>query len=306
MAAETMRTAIDIGYRHIDIAQNYDNEDKLGQVLEEQIEAGKLSRKDVFITTKLSPIAYAPEHVRRETEKSLKRLRTDYIDLYLMHFPVSLSDEGIDNDPPTRFPTYENGTLKTTFVDHMLTWKEMEKLVDDGLVKAIGLTNFTMKQTQRIYTEARIKPANVQIEIHAWFPQYDLVEFCLKRGISVTAYGPTGSPDIPDCIKMGPPVPPLLNEPLLKEIAGRHKKTPSQVLLRNLIQRGIAVIPKCVAEEEMMQNLQVFDFQLTEDEMLEIKGLNKELRIFVFKMFGKQNFRHPYFPWPELIDQCEI
>ncbi|XP_067929777.1 aldo-keto reductase family 1 member A1-like isoform X2 [Watersipora subatra] len=254
----------------------------------------------------LSPVAFAPEDVRKETEKSLKRLRTVYIDLFLMHFPVSLSNEGLEADPPLRWPAYRDGTLKATFIDHMATWREMEKLVDDGLVKALGLSNFTEEQTLRIYNEARIKPANVQIEIHVWLPQYDLVEFCLKRGISVTAYSPLGSPGRPAFINMGPVTPALLDEPLLKEIADRHDKTPAQVVLRNLIQRGLIVVPKSVTPERLRENLKVWDFELNQEEMEEIKSLNKELRLFAFWMLGKHNFSHPFFPWPELADQCKV
>ncbi|XP_067929796.1 aldo-keto reductase family 1 member A1-A-like isoform X2 [Watersipora subatra] len=297
---EAMKAAIDIGYRHIDTAQNYQNEDQLGEVMEQQIKDGKITREEMFITTKLIPMAMAPENVRRETEKSLKRLRTSYIDLYLIHFPVSFSNEDLDQG--YKAPKYSDGTIKTTFIDPLDTWREMEKLVDDGLVKAIGVSNFNKEQLERFHTEARIKPVNHQIEVHAWLPQYDLVEFCQTRGITVTAYAPIGSPGKPAEVNFGPVVEPLLDEPLLKEIADKHGKTPSQILLRNLVQRDLVVVPKSVTPSRMKQNLEIFDFELTDEEMEMIKGLNRELRLFTFSFVGKPNMSHPYFPWPELKD----
>ncbi|KAF6039651.1 hypothetical protein EB796_002031 [Bugula neritina] len=194
---KAVRVALDAGYRHIDTAQNYYNEDEIGEALEEKIKEGGVTREEVFVTTKLAMAGMAPENVRKETVLSLKRLRTTYIDLYLIHFPIALSDEGMNLEPPVRFPKYSNGALKTTYIDILDTWREMEKLVDEGLVRAIGLSNCNKQQVLRIYEKGRIKPANLQVECHAWFPQYEMVEFCQQRGISFAAYGPIGSPGRP-------------------------------------------------------------------------------------------------------------
>ncbi|XP_067930694.1 aldo-keto reductase family 1 member A1-A-like [Watersipora subatra] len=301
---EALKAAIDVGYRHIDTAQYYQNEDRIGEVLEQQIKDGKIMREEMFITTKLTPMGMAPEHVRKETEKSLKRLKTSYIDLYLIHFPVAHSDELLEKGVAT--PLYKDGTPKTVFIDPLDTWREMEKLVDDGLVKAIGLSNFSLKQVERIYSLARIKPANLQMEIHAWFPQYDFVDFCTKRGISITAYAPIGSPGKPEMPGLGPSGKALLEEPALKEVASKHGKTPAHVLLRNLIQRGIIVIPKSSNPERIRLNFEVFDFELTDEDMDVIKGLNKEKRLFTFGAVGERNFHHPFFPFPEIKDSCDF
>ncbi|XP_067938398.1 aldose reductase-related protein 2-like [Watersipora subatra] len=298
-----VRVALDAGYRHIDTAQNYYNEEEIGEALEEKVNEGKVKREDVFITTKLAMAGMAPENVKKETLLSLKRLRTDYIDLYLIHHPVSISDEGMSEEPPVRFPKYKNGALKTSFIDPLDTWREMEKLVDEGLVRAIGLSNVNKQQLQRIFEKARIKPANLQVECHAWFPQYEMAEFCEKRGIAFSAYGPIGSPGRPPV--EGPATPPLMDEPALKEIASKHEKTVAQVLLRNLMQRGIIVLPKSVTPERIKSNFQVMDFELSPEEMDIIKGINKELRLFQFNYYGKQNFLHPFFPWPELAQSYQ-
>ncbi|XP_067938669.1 1,5-anhydro-D-fructose reductase-like [Watersipora subatra] len=295
-----VRVAIEEGYRHIDTAKAYQNEADIGSVLQELITEGKITRDEMFITTKLWMTGMAPENVRKETLTSLEKLKTDYIDLYLIHFPVALVDTIPKDSPSPLLPMYANGACKTAFIDPLDTWREMEKLVDDGLVKAIGLSNFNKEQLRRIYEQARIKPANIQMECHAWFPQYDLLDFCKTRGISFAAYAPIGSPGKPPTA--GRKIPVLMDEPVLQEIASKHNKSVAQVLLRNLLQRGIIVLPKSVTPARIKSNFQVYDFELDSEDIDMVKGINKELQMFHVEALGKQNFSHPFFPWPHLID----
>ncbi|RTG82096.1 uncharacterized protein DC041_0004427, partial [Schistosoma bovis] len=207
-------------------------------------------------------------NVRKEKkacEETLKNLRLKYLDLYLIHWPVPFQyGESL-------FPTDSNGNFCLDEVPHEETWKEMEKLVDDGLVRSIGLSNFNKRQIENILKHCRIKPSNLQIEIHANFPNTQLVEYAQSIGLTVTAYAPLGSP------AASPGRVDLLTEPWVLQIAKHHGKTPAQVLLRYLIQRNLIVVPKSVTPKRIEENFRVFDFQLSKEEMHELntKGLNE-------------------------------
>nr|CAX77276.1 aldo-keto reductase family 1, member B4 (aldose reductase) [Schistosoma japonicum] len=274
-----VKKALEIGYRHLDCAYFYRNEAEIGEALENALKSLRLKREDIFITSKLWNTFFRPEHVRKACEETLKDLRLNYLDLYLVHWPVPLKYGG------DLFPKDSNGQLCLDNVPHEDTWKEMEKLVDEGLVKSIGLSNFNKRQIQNILEHCRIKPANLQIEIHANFPNIKLVEYAQSVGLTVTAYAPLGAPmSSPESVD-------LLTEPWVLEIAHRHKKTPAQVLLRYLLQRKLIVVPKSVTFKRIEENFQVFDFQLSNEEMHELntKGSN-ERQYKLLQMSGHQEY----------------
>ncbi|KAF5305063.1 hypothetical protein FQA39_LY09325 [Lamprigera yunnana] len=177
----------------------------------------------------------------------------------------------------------------------------MEKLVDDGLANAIGLSSFNITQIQRILSEARIPPANLQIELHAYFQQQQLINFCNKHNISITCFSPLGSPDIGQFFSMfgeSVVVPKILENPVVRDIATKHNKTSAQVLLRFSLQKGLAVIPKSLTPTRIRENINVFDFTLDECDMKNLNGLDKSPAGRLFDLFvSKGAKKHPEYPF---------
>ncbi|KAG5445793.1 Aldose reductase [Clonorchis sinensis] len=279
---EAISVALATGYRHIDCAYLYGNEKEIGNALRSSMEHLGLKRDEMFIVSKLWCTHFRPELVQKCCEQSLSDLGLHYIDLYLMHSPMAFQPGA------SLFPVGPDGvTIAIDKVPLNDTWKAMENLVDVGLVKSIGLSNFNKHQIVRILTECRIKPINLQIEAHVNFPNSELVSYAQSLGITVTAYAPLGSPGG----FRGKTN--LLNEKWISDIAVRKGKTNAQVLLRYLIQRGLIVIPKSVKPERIKENAQVFDFELTPKEMnlLNTMGLNE--RQFRFK----NQMHHPEYPF---------
>nr|CAI5830162.1 unnamed protein product [Callosobruchus analis] len=200
-------------------------------------------------------------------KKSLDNLRLNYVDLYLVHFPIGTNYvEGYVSTPASQ--------LRLENTDHVELWKKMEEQVDAGRTKAIGLSNFNQRQIERILKSARIKPACLQIEIHVAMQQKELVDFCHKHGIVVVAYSPLGSPGYNNFLKT-------------VEIAEKHKKSTGQVMLRFLIQRDIVPIPKSVNPARIKQNFEVFDFKLDDEDMKKLGDLDigESARVCDFKFF---------------------
>ncbi|KAA0194865.1 Aldehyde oxidoreductase [Fasciolopsis buskii] len=275
-------TTLQTGYRSIDCAFFYDNEDAVGEALAEAMDKLKVKREDIFVTSKVWPTHMRPENVRKSCEQSLKDLRLAYLDLYLIHWPVAFQPS------ESHFPMAEDGeTYALDSVPLLDTWRAMEKLVDDGLVKSIGISNFNRRQIDHILNNCRIKPVNLQIEIHANFPNEKLVNYAHSRGLIVSAYAPLGS------LGNTPGETDLLQQPWIKEIAAKHKKTPAQVLLRYLAQRHIAVLPKSSMPSRIKENAQIFNFTMSDEEMnvLNTKGLNKRQFTFLGMRY------HPEYPF---------
>ncbi|KAG0413930.1 hypothetical protein HPB47_008932, partial [Ixodes persulcatus] len=216
---EAVKNAIDAGYRHIDCALAYQNEDEVGRAIEEKIKEGVVERKDLWVTSKCWNTFHSKSKVLECCQLSLKRLRLDYLDLYLMHWPFGYQEGG------EIFPRNQAGDMLFSDVDYLETWEGMEECYEKGLVRDIGLSNFNSEQIMRVLKAAKVKPVMLQVECHPYLNQSRLIEFCKKLDIKVTGYSPLGSPDRP-WAKPGDPS--LMEEPAIKEIAQAHGKTPAQ------------------------------------------------------------------------------
>ncbi|XP_044254906.1 1,5-anhydro-D-fructose reductase-like [Tribolium madens] len=293
-----LNTALELGYRHIDTAYIYENEKIIGDVLKQWFNSGKLKREDLFITTKLPMFGLKPDRVEYFLKKSLENLQLDYVDLYLIHFPI-----GFKFDTSTGRPVVNDKRqlVPEGKTDHVAVWKQLEEQVDAGRVKTIGLSNYSISQIETILKSARIKPANLQVEIHVYFQQRELVDFCQKNGITVVAYSPLAAPSYNKVLQaMGresKKLPDILGDPVVNKIAKKHSKTPAQIVLRFLLQRGIAAIPKSVTPKRIQENINVFDFSLDENEFKELWNLEagEKGRVHDFNM-GFDLKDHP--DWP--------
>jgi len=264
-----VQDALAAGYRHIDCAAVYQNETEVGKALKAAFDAG-LKREDVWVTSKVWNNNHTMERVKIGVTKSLADLGLTYLDLYLIHWPYAF----VQGD--NMFPKDAAGSiLYDETVDLTETWKGMEQLVRDGLVKHIGISNLNHKQLQRILDVAQIKPEVLQVECHVYLNQQQLLEYAAKSGVVLTAYCPLGSPDRPTA---QPDHPVLLQDPTLIAMAAKYKKSPAQILIRFQIDRGISVIPKSVTKHRIEENLNVFDFQLSKDDLATLVALNRNYR----------------------------
>jgi len=284
----TIKTALDIGYRYFDTAALYQNEHIIGRILSEYIKEGKIKREDIFITTKLA--LYGHDEPAKYIDESLEKLRTDYIDLFLIHAPTPVK--------PCSPEELFTGKGENALTPHIDTWKVLEKYYNDGKLKAIGVSNFNEEQLQDLYDKATVKPMNNQVECHILHPQKKLFELCKKLDITLTAYAPIGSPGRPEMLKNGvtPEQEPMAH-PITKKLAEKYKKTPAQILIRQLMQRGISVIPKSTNEKRLKENFDVLDFTLTDEEMEEFDSIKEDRQLFFFEFFKT----HPFHPWKDAL-----
>ncbi|KAJ5214177.1 hypothetical protein N7449_001346 [Penicillium cf. viridicatum] len=273
--------AIKVGYRHIDAALCYGNENEVGQGIKEAIDAGIVKREDLFVTTKL----WCSYHARVEEglQQSLTDLGLDYVDLYLMHWPLAMNHKGNHNI----FPKLADGSRDIIHShSHVTTWKSMEKLVDTGKVKAIGVSNYSVKFLEELLPQATIVPAANQIENHPLLPQQEIVDFCNKAGIHITAYSPLGS--------TGSPL--FTAEPIVA-VAEKRGVTPATVLLSWHIARGSSVLAKSVTPARIEANRADL-IHLDAEDLASLRkysdGLQAEgkLQRFVYPPFGV-NFGFP-------------
>ncbi|KAK2665458.1 hypothetical protein Ddye_004032 [Dipteronia dyeriana] len=263
--------AINIGYRHFDCAADYKNEAEVGEALAEAFRSGIVKREDLFITTKLWNSDHA--HVVEACKDSLKKLQLDYLDLYLVHFPVSTKHTGVGE---TGSSLDEDGVLEIdTTISLETTWHAMEDLVSVGLVRSIGISNYDIFLTRDCLAYSKVKPAVNQIETHPYFQRDSLVKFCQKHGICVTAHTPLGGA-VANNEWFGTVS--CLDDPTLTGLAKKYKKTVAQIVLRWGIQRNTVVIPKSSKLERLEENFLVSDFELTKEDMDVIKSMDRKYR----------------------------
>lgn len=278
--AAVVRAAIDCGYRHFDSACDYGNEIQTGQGLAEAIESGTVRREDLWITSKLWNTYHRAEHVRSALEKSLRDLQLQYLDLYLIHFPIASKYVPIEERyPPGWFsdPDATDPRVEADPVPIIETWRAMEQLVRDGLVREIGVCNFGTSLLRDLMSQAEIRPAMLQIEMHPYLTQQKLTRFCRESSIAVTAFSPLGAQSYFQ-LNMANRDESLIEHASIRRIAESHGRTPAQILLRWGVQRGTAVVPKTSRLERLKQNLAIFDFVLTDEEMSTIDSLNHNRR----------------------------
>jgi len=258
---DAVRTAVEVGFRHLDAAERYRNEAQVGTALKQLFASGTVRREDLFVTTKLWNNNHRPERVKPALQASLNRLGLDAVDLYLVHTPFAFQP-GDDQDPrdPDGAVRYDDGVT----LDE--TWAAMEALVDEGLSRAIGLSDIHAERTREIVESARIKPAVVEVESHPYHPQWELYELCNAHGIVLLAFASLGHALEPR----------LLDDALIVSIAQRHKKTPAQVLLAWGIQRGTAVLTGSVTPSRIREN---FDVTALPDEAVREISERLETRI---------------------------
>jgi 2,5-diketo-D-gluconate reductase A len=237
--AEAVSTALQAGYRHIDTAEMYGNEREVG----EAVAKSGLDRSDIFVTSKLSNDAHLPEDAKLAFELSLQELGFDYIDLFLIHWPL-----------PTRYDG-----------DFVSTWKALEEFYREGRARSIGVSNFQPHHLRRLHENTEIPPAVNQIEVHPFLTQDEVRGFCAEHGIAVEAWSPIGQGL-------------ELDDPTIVSIAQRAGKTPAQVILRWHIQRGDIIFPKSVTPSRVKENFDIFDFELADGDVAEISALNKDQR----------------------------
>jgi D-xylose reductase len=296
-ASDLVREAVRLGYRHLDCACDYGNEHEVGRGLGQALADGLCRREDVWVTSKLWNTYHDPRHVRLACERSLSDLQVDRLDLYLVHFPIALEFVPFDRRyPPGWFydPAAEFPVMKPARIAIAETWGAMEELVRAGLVQRIGVSNFGVSLIRDLLAYAQIRPSVLQIESHPFLTQEKLLRFCRQEGIAVTAFSPLGAPSY-FALGMAQRDESALDSAAVREAATRHARSPAQVLLRWGVQRRTAVIPKTSNPARLKENLAIFDFRLSDDEMRAISALNRNRRFNDPGDFCERAF-HTFFP----------
>ncbi len=237
--AEAVGTALQAGYRHIDTAEMYGNEREVGDA----IRRAGLDRSEVFVTSKLANDAHRPDDARRAFDASLEALGFDYLDLFLIHWPL-----------PTRYDG-----------DFVSTWHTLEEFYRDGRARSIGVSNFQPHHLRRLHEDSEITPAVDQIELHPYLTQDDVTDFCADHQIAVEAWSPLARGEV-------------ASDPEIADVAKAVGKTPAQVVLRWHIQRGDVIFPKSVTPDRIRENIDIFDFELSDEQMEVIGSLNADQR----------------------------
>ncbi|XP_069807221.1 rho crystallin-like [Dendropsophus ebraccatus] len=288
-AEEATKIAIDLGYRHIDCAYVYNNEVQIGNAIRAKIADGTVRREDIFYTGKLYSTFFNPVLARKGFEKSIQDLQLDYLDLFLLHWPFSLKlAEGEESISPDKPYVYDN-------VDFCDTWEVLEQLKDAGLVKSIGVSNFNKRQLERLLSKPglKYKPVCNQVECHVYLSQSKLQAYCKSKDIVLVAYSVLGSHRDKDWVDLSTPV--LLEDPVLASVAAKYNRSPAEVAMRFVLQKGIVVLAKSFSVARLKQNLGVFDFELKPEDMETLEGLNKNLHYGAFKEMKQ----HPEYPFHE-------
>jgi D-xylose reductase len=280
VVANVVQQAIKSGYRHFDCACDYGNESEVGDGLQQGISSGDVAREDLWITSKLWNTYHAPKHVRPALQRTLADLKQDYLDLYLIHFPIATKFVPFeDRYPPEWFydPNSDQPKMEPVDVPIRETWEAMEELHKSGLVKNIGVCNFGCSLLRDLLSYASIRPSFLQVELHPLLTQEKLLRYCRQESIEVTAFSPLGAESYYS-LGMAQENESTLANSVVSKIAASHRKTSAQVHLRWGVQRGTSVVPKTSQPQRLIENLDVFDFELSEEEMNQISTLNQHRR----------------------------
>jgi diketogulonate reductase-like aldo/keto reductase len=259
---QATKTALEVGFRHFDCAERYRNEEAIGEAMQEVFRAGAIRWEDVFVTTKLWNTNHRPERVRPAFDGSRRRLQIDTVDCYIIHTPFAFRP-GDEQDPRDERGQviYDSGA---TLLD---TWRALERLVDEGQCKSIGLSDVNLEKLREIVAAARIKPAVMQVESHPYLPEWELLDFCREHGIVLLAFAALGHAMDPK----------LLDDPVITGIARRVGKTPAQVALAWAVQRGTAFLTTSTKPHNIQANFEIST--LPEDAMQEIRdGIKTNIR----------------------------
>lgn len=274
---EAVKIALEEGYRHIDCAATYGNEAEIGNAFSEVFSEGKIKREEVWVTSKLWNDSHQKEHVIPALKQTLKDLQLDYLDLYLMHWPVAFK-HGVG------FPEKDDDYLSLEEVPIIETWNAMIEAKKQGLVKHIGVSNFSIKKMEDLMSKTEDIPEMNQVELHPFLQQDSLLDFSKKNNIHLTAYSPLGSGDRIKEMK-AENEPSLLEEPVIKKIAEKHSATPGQILISWSVERGTAVIPKSTSKGHIISNLESEKIHLDSQDMEEITKLDRHFRYVTGEFF---------------------
>ena len=290
--ATVIQEAIKVGYRHFDCACDYGNEPEVGNGLTAARDAGLCTREDLWITSKLWNTYHEPQHVRAACERSLQDLQVDELDLYLVHFPISLAFVPFEERYPPEWlfdPAAENPSMKLIDVPYAETWGAMEELVSAGLVKRIGVCNLNISMLRNLLADCRVRPTVHQIELHPYLTQQRMIRYCREEEIAVTAFSPLGADSyIP--LDMASEDEAVMKNPVVTQIASAHGKSAAQIALRWAVQRGTIPIPKTQNHDRLVENLNIYDFALSDQEMAAIDALEQHKRFNDPGAFGEAAF----------------
>ncbi|CAD5216811.1 unnamed protein product [Bursaphelenchus okinawaensis] len=281
-------TALDNGYRLIDTATMYDNEEQLGEVLDDYFATKKLRRSEVFITSKLLYYHMTPEWTEKMIKESLKKLKTAYLDMYMIHLPFSFKcDKAGQPQLKNKKPIHDT----TPIID---TWRVLEKYYKTGVFRAIGIANFNKSQLQYIWNEATVKPHCLQVESHIFWPNREIIDYAKCLGLTVTTYGNLGSQVQPE-IK-------LMDVDVVRKLAEKYRKTAAQILLIHQIELGYCIIPKSQNPTRIKENINGIDFELSPGDVKKLDKIKDRIKFYRFE----DGIGHPEYPWPLMQVQSNL
>ena len=276
-----VKAALDVGYRHIDCAAVYGNEDEIGKAMKEWFSGNNTKREDVWITSKLWNTSHKKKDVIPALKQTLSDLKLDYLDLYLIHWPIAFRP-GLEG-----LPQSDDDYLSLDDVPLTETWEAMLEAKNQGLIRHAGVSNFSIEKLKILISDNESPEMN-QVEMHPYLQQPELLEFCHAQDIHITSYSPLGSSDRPDSMKReGEPT--LLDNEIINSIADKHEATPAQILIKWAVERGTTVIPKSTHPGRIKENFESKNVNLDEDDMKEIRSLNIPFRYLDGKVFETES-----------------
>jgi len=273
-AYQAVLHALDAGYRHIDTAQLYGTEKFVGKAIQDS----PVPRSEVFINTKIYNSCYSPKLVKMQLEKSLENLQVDYLDSWLMHTPWAFEPLHADKPSPRFKPDENRKPIEQKSYDLLETWNTMAALCKQGLIKDIGVSNFNAELVDLLIEQGDVAPSINQVEAHPYLNNEELRKHHNERGVAMTAYGPLGGPG--ETSKVNGYT--LLEHPLVRHLAQKYNKSEGQILLKFQVQRNVATIPKSVTPSRIQANIDIFDFEISENDINDLLQLNGPHRAYTF------------------------